>query len=74
METNKIIIEVNEDCSDGSWDCTETGIYSSQIMYAACMLIDILLKDEVYTLDEVLDIVRNIPNADVSDTSSHLWN
>ena len=78
MKMDKILLTVDEDCICGSIDTSvnDRGVTAAQLMYAACMLIDTLLNEDAFTLDEILDIVKDIPNAEVSDIGSRsaLWN
>lgn len=76
MQMDKILIEVNKDSTGGTIDMglNDTPLNGEQLMYAACMLIDTLLSEEIFTLDEVLAIVKDIPNAGASDEHSQLWN
>lgn len=76
MEMDKILIEVSKECTSGALDMSlnDTPLNGEQLMYAACMLIDTLLSEEVFTLDEVLAIVKDIPNAEVDESRSKLWN
>lgn len=74
---DKIIIEVDKNLTSGTFDCYNNGkgISAEQLMYAACMLIDTLLENKVFTLGEVLDIVKEIPNAQSSNANlrRELW-